>query len=96
MDAGTNATQQQQGSKTSSSSVRGQLRISVRKKKQPSWQIPKAEYSPETYAVVSSVNPSALLPNAAVSTWSKDKAPRFGKTVENPCTTQYDLNRADK
>ena len=62
----------------------------------PTWKVPKATHSPETYVVVSSVVPSAILPNVGVSTWSKSTSPRFGKTSENTCKTQYDLARADK
>ena len=60
------------------------------------WRIPKAQHSPETYAVLSSVVPSAVHHNNGTCTWSKSTSPRFSKTAENTCKTQYDVNRADR
>ena len=62
----------------------------------PSWKIPKALYSPETFAVESSVLPSPVRRNNGVSQWSKHTSPRFADAAKHTCQTQYDLDRADK
>lgn len=62
----------------------------------PTWKIPKALYSSETYVIESSVLPSPVRKNNGVSGWSKQTSPRFEKSARNTCQTQYDLHRAEK